>query len=55
MTTPTHPVRLGVRTDVLADIAGPRHFDGGGAGKLDRLGTDLVRLSVTRAKWAHGQ
>jgi len=48
-------VRLGVRADVLTDLTVPRYLDGGGAGEVNRLGTDLVRLRPARAKWAHGR
>ena len=51
------PGDLGVG-DILptaADVSGARQFDGGGAGEVDRLDTDLVRLSLAGAKWAHGQ
>ena len=49
------PVRVGVRTDVLADMAGPGQFGGGGAGEVDRLDADLVRLRLAGSKWAHVQ
>ena len=49
------PVRIGIRADVIADMAGPGQFDDGGAGEVNRLGADLVRLGLAGAKWAHGQ
>jgi len=50
-----YPVLLGVHAEVLADIVRPSHFGGSGAGEVNRLGTDLVRLRLARASWAHGQ
>ena len=42
------PVCFGVGADMIADVARPRQFGGGGTSKVDRLGADLVRLSLTR-------
>ena len=49
------PVRFGVHTDVLTDLAGPGHLHSGGAGKVDGLDTNLVRLSRAGSNWAHVQ
>jgi len=49
------PVGFGVRADMIADIAGARQVNGGGAGEVDRLDADLVRLRLADAQWAHGQ
>jgi hypothetical protein len=49
------PVRISVRADMITNVAGSRQFDGGGSGKVDRLGADLIRLRPAGAKWAHGQ
>jgi hypothetical protein len=49
------PVPVGVRTNVLADLAGPGHLFSGGARKVHGLNEDLVRLSWACSNWAHVQ
>ncbi len=49
------PVPFGVRADVLADLAGPGHLRSCGAGEVNGLDTNLVRLSWAGSNWAHVQ
>ena len=48
-------VPVGVRTNVLTDLAGPGHLRSGGAGEVHGLDTNLVRLSWAGSNWAHVQ